>query len=35
MIDDRNRSDRQDEDEGQRAERIEQMIDEMERRRKD
>ena len=35
LIDDRNRSDRQDEDEGQRAERIEQMIDEMERRRKD
>ena len=35
LIDDRNRSDRQDEDEGQRAERIEQMIDEMERRRKE
>lgn len=35
LIDDRNRSDRQDESEGERAGRIEQMIDEMERRRKE
>lgn len=35
LIDDRNRTEKRDEDEGERAGRIERMIDEMERRRKE